>query len=586
MPQCQRMFRETLNNVLPRASLFVALLLPAISHTAPGDADIIFAGDNIVTVDTALPAPNAVAVEGDEIVAVGSRDEVLKFRGESTRVIELGERALVPGFIDAHGHMPFVGQLINMVNLSSPPVGTVNNLADVVDQLKAHIRERRIAPGDWVYGYGYDDSLIAEGRHPNRDDLDRASKQHPISLMHVSGHLAAVNSAALVAKGVNKNTPNPPGGVIRRRPGTNEPDGVMEETAGYIFTGRGIAGDPETMETLIRQSADLHASYGLTTVQDGGSSLASVALFRKAAARQPFPVDIVAYPVANRLEDEELDGIRLDETYQGAFRVGGIKFVLDGSPQGRTAYLSEPYTEGPPGADKNYRAYLVYPAEEYEKRLARLIRRGMPVLAHANGDGAIDVMIEGVAKAVAGIEMPDHRTVIIHAQLTREDQLHRIKALGVVPSYYAAHPFFWGDWHRKSFGEARAAFISPVARTAELGIPFTVHNDSPVVPPDVMRLMWITVNRKTRSGFVLGPDQRATPMQALHAVTLGAAWQYFEEDRKGSITPGKQADLVILGANPLTVDPDTIKDIPVIETFARGRSVFRSDEGHSVTTGR
>ena len=571
---------------MTRASLFVALLLPAISHTAPGDADIIFVGDNIVTVDTALPAPNAVAVEGDEIVAVGSRDEVLKFRGESTRVIELGERALVPGFIDAHGHMPFVGQLINMVNLSSPPVGTVNNMADVVDQLKAHIRERNIAPGDWVYGYGYDDSLIAEGRHPNRDDLDRASKQHPISLMHVSGHLAAVNSAALVAKGVNENTPNPPGGVIRRRPGTNEPDGVMEETAGYIFTGRGIAGDPETMETLIRQSADLHASYGLTTVQDGGSSLASVALFRKAAARQPFLVDIVAYPVANRLEDEELDGIQPDETYQGAFRVGGIKFVLDGSPQGRTAYLSEPYTEGPPGADKNYRAYLVYPAEEYEKRLARLIRRGMPVLAHANGDGAIDVMIEGVAKAVAGIEMPDHRTVIIHAQLTREDQLHRIKALGVVPSYYAAHPFFWGDWHRKSFGEARAAFISPVARTAELGIPFTVHNDSPVVPPDVMRLMWITVNRKTRSGFVLGPDQRATPMQALHAVTLGAAWQYFEEDRKGSITPGKQADLVILGANPLTIDPDTIKDIPVIETFARGRSVFRSDEGYPVTIGR
>ena len=170
--------------------------------------------------------------------------------------------------------------------------------------------------------------------------------------------------------------------------------------------------------------------------------------------------------------------------------------------------------------------------------------------------------------------MPDHRTVIIHAQLTREDQLPLIEALGLIPSYYVAHPFFWGDWHRLSFGESRAAFISPIARTAELGIPFTIHNDSPVVPPDIMRLLWIAVNRKTRSGFVLGPEQRATPYQALHAVTLGAAYQYFEEDTKGSITPGKRADLVILGANPLNVDPDTIKDIPIIETFARGESVF------------
>ena len=197
------------------------------------------------------------------------------------------------------------------------------------------------------------------------------------------------------------------------------------------------------------------------------------------------------------------------------------------------------------------------------------------MLAHANGDAAIDMMIEGVAAAVHGEEIPDHRTVLVHAHLVREDQLPLVKALGLVPSYYAVHPYFWGDWHRVSFGEERASFISPMGRTAELGIPFTIHNDSPVVPPDVMRLLWIAVNRKTRSGYVLGPDQRATPNQALHAVTLGAAYQYFEEDTKGSITPGKRADLVILDANPLTVDPDAIKDINVIETIARGNTVYR-----------
>ena len=157
----------------------------------------------------------------------------------------------------------------------------------------------------------------------------------------------------------------------------------------------------------------------------------------------------------------------------------------------------------------------------------------------------------------------------------REDQLHQVKKLGMVPSYYAAHPFFWGDWHRKSFGEERASFISPVARTDELGVPYTIHNDSPVVPPDMMRLLWIATNRETRSGYVLGPEQRATTMQAIHAVTLGAAYQYFEEEEKGSITVGKRADLVILGANPLAVDKSDLKDIPIIETIARGKTVYR-----------
>ena len=194
---------------------------------------------------------------------------------------------------------------------------------------------------------------------------------------------------------------------------------------------------------------------------------------------------------------------------------------------------------------------------------------------HANGDGAIDMLIDGVATALENKEISDHRMVIIHAQLMRRDQLKQTKKLGLIPSYFSAHPFFWGDWHRRSFGEERAAFTSPAAETARMQIPFTIHNDAPIVPPDMMRLMWVAVNRKTRSDFVLGPDQRLTPMQALHAITLGAAYQYFEEDKKGSITPGKQADLVILERNPLLSNPDTIKDIAIMETFARGQSVFK-----------
>ena len=541
-------------------------------------ASIIFVGENIVTVDDTLPNVEAVAVRGEEIVAVGDELDVMALRGDETRVVRLGDRALVPGFIDAHGHLAVVARLIDYVNLSSPPVGPVDDMDELVSLVSEHIASSNLETGEWVYGYGYDDSLIAENRHPTRDDLDRVSTEHPIALLHVSGHFVAVNSAALTAKRFDSSTTDPTGGVIRRRPGTREPNGVMEETAAYPFFLEQFQDvDPARLERMIRIALDLYTSFGITTIQDGGANLADVSMFQDASARQAFPVDVVAFPMANVLDDATIDSIPIRRKYLGGFRVGGIKFVLDGSPQGRTAYLSRPYTEGPPGASVDYRAYPTYSADEYDRRILRLIRNGTPVLVHANGDAAIDMMIAGVENAVDGIQMPDHRTVIIHAQLTREDQLGRIKKLGLVPSYFSAHPFFWGDWHRKIFGEERAAFISPLSSSAKLGIPFTIHNDAPIVPPDIMRLLEITVNRKTRSGFVLGPDQRATPMQALRAVTLSAAYQYFEEDWKGSITPGKRADLVVLGANPLTVDHDTIKDIQIIETFARGQSVYRKE---------
>ena len=569
---------------LPILGLLLALIActPENSSQEPAvavlPADLIFLGENIVTMDEANPAANAVAVRGEHIVAVGGAEQVLAMTGADTRIVELGGQSLLPGFIDAHGHVSFVARLIDFVNLSSPPVGPVETMDDVVRLLRERIAERDFTPGEWLFGYGYDDSLIAENRHPTRDDLDRASTEIPISLMHVSGHLAAVNSAALAAAGVDSNTENPPGGVIRRQPGTQEPNGVMEETAAYTFTlQRSGQTTPEQFEQGLMRALELHASYGITTVQDGAAMLSDVEMMRTSAARAALPVDVVAFPTITGLDDASLDTFEHDTAYNGGFRVGGIKFLLDGSPQGRTAWLTEPYAEGPEGAAADYVAYPSYDVETYSRQVAKTLGRGVPVLVHANGDAAIDAMIDGVEAAFAGKAIPDHRSVIIHAQLTRPDQLPRIKALGIVPSYYAAHPFFWGDWHRQSFGEERAAFISPVKASIEHGILFTVHNDAPVVPPNMMRLLHITVNRKTRSGHVLGPDQRATPHEALYAVTQGAAYQYFEEDAKGSISAGKQADLVILGANPLTVDPDTLADIPVIETFARGRSVYRRE---------
>lgn len=575
--------RSALSNS-PLIRCFGLLLVACVAVACNPDTDpiavepasIVFFGDNIIAVDPLHSGGDAVAVRGENIVAVGSKDEVQSLVGEETRIVELGDHALLPGFIDSHGHLALVARLLEFVNLSSPPVGPVRDIDDIIRLLAERIEAGMLPPGEWLYAYGYDDSLIAENRHPTRDDLDRVSVEHPIVLMHVSGHLAAVNSAALAAKRLDATTDDPPGGVIRRRNGGREPNGVLEETAIYPFVFEHFQKTPPAeLESQLRDAIACYASFGITTIQEGAASLSDVAVFESAASVQPFAVDVVAYPIANPLDDAALDAVQVEDDYTGGFRVGGIKFSLDGSPQGRTAFLSAPYTEGPPGTDSGYRAYPTYAATEFNPRIARLLRDGKQVLVHANGDAAIDLLIDGVAQATANGGLSDHRTVIVHAQLTREDQLPRIKALGLVPSYFAAHPFFWGDWHRRSFGEQRAAFISPLARSAELGIPFTIHNDTPIVPPDMMRLWWIAVNRKTRSGHVLGPEQRATAEQALHALTLGGAYQYFEEDRKGSITPGKQADLVILGTNPLVVDADAIKDIPVLETFARGRSVYR-----------
>ena len=540
---------------------------------AAQDADLIFLGQNIITMDASNVS--AVAVRGDRIVVAGSEQDARALQGEGTRVIELGERALLPGFIDAHGHFAGVARYVDMLDLSSPPVGDVTSVDDIVRKLQRRIENRNIPPGELVYGYGYDDSLLAELRHPDRDDLDRASSDHPIVIRHVSGHLLAANSMALLEAGVGANTADPAGGIIRRRPGSDEPDGVMEETAMQFFPGTGELLTPQRQSELRREAVQIYAGYGITTIQDSNVSQAYVDRLKAEGLEQEYAADIVTFVMGNPLPDDVLATVAADTSYTGGVRNGGVKFTLDGSPQGRTAWMSEPYNAGPPGAAADYVAYPSYDPDAWLNRIGPLLERGVPVLAHANGDAAIELMIDGVANAIAAGPVPDHRSVIIHAQLIREDQLDRVAELGIIPSFYSVHPFFWGDWHRLSFGEERARFISPVQAAIARGIPFTVHNDSPIVPPDMMRLVEITVNRETRSGFVLGPDQRASVMQALHAITLGAAYQYFEEDEKGSITVGKRADLVILEDNPLTVATSELGEVSVLETFARGKSIFQ-----------
>ncbi len=579
-------------------------------------ADRIFVGGAILTMDDARPRAEALAIRGRTILAVGTRAEVLRHRGPQTVVEELGDRALLPGFIDAHGHIADYVTQWNLPNLSPPPVGTVRSIADIVERLKADLAAKRPAPGTPVLGMGYDDSLLAEHRHPTRADLDRVSTEHPVVVVHASGHLLAVNTAALARVGYTRDTPDPPGGAIEHDPATGELTGVIEEQAGLPFLA--LVPRPPLEERLRTLDAvqDFYAGHGVTTAQDGFSTPGNLELLRAAGRQGRLKLDVVAYPgwllftkvlrgeqplqleveipgvvVSNRgrlqadappiatpaaLGPDTVPTLRIGR-YEDGVKIGGIKLVADGSPQGKTAYLTQPYLHPPHGQPADYRGYPTLTQDELNAWFDAAYAHDVSLIVHANGDAAADQVLIAVQHAVGRQGRKDLRPVLIHAQTARPDQLDTAKELGVLPSFFTAHTYFWGDWHRtETLGPGRAAAISPTATALRKGLRFTNHNDSPVVPPDMLRLVGTAVNRTTRSGFVLGPDERITPLDALRAITLWAAYQYHEESSKGSLETGKLADLVVLSADPTRVDPATLPDLSVRETIKAGRTIFRA----------
>ena len=554
----------------------LGLVGPLFADSKVSEADLVLFSDHVISMSEDSfreSASMAVAVNGERISWIGPEKEAAVRIGEATKVMRLGSQSLLPGFIDAHGHASYTAAATQLANLASPPVGPVTDIPSLQEVLRKHIDEKNINPGEWVVGLGYDDSLLLEKRHPERDDLDAVSTDHPILLVHVSGHLVTTNSRGLARGGINSESKNPSGGIIRRKPGTDEPNGVLEESAAYPI--RRFMNEPIKDPLVgVREAMRVYAQNGITTVQDGAASPAVVELL-KAADRAGFiDLDVLIYPMG------QIDGMIAEQDYEfgdykNRVRVNGVKLMLDGSPQGKTAFISKPYFKPPDGQDSSYRGYPAIPQARIDELISFYLENRIPVLAHANGDAAADMLIEAVRKANPS---SDHRTVMIHAQTIREDQLSLMKELGMIPSYFSAHSFFWGDWHRDSvFGLARASRISPTASTVQRNMVFTIHNDAPIVPPNMLRLLWATTNRITRSGKVLGPDQRISAYQALLAITRYAAYQHFEEREKGTLEVGKLADFVVLDRDPLSIPREELLDLQVEMTFSRGKLVFSQD---------
>ena len=564
--------KNMLINFTRSVSLIFGLLLFSSATYAINEAELILSSNHVLLMTGERQSQAlSVAITDQRIVWIGDHQTAKTIKGKH---INFGDQAILPGFIDAHGHASYVAFATQVANLASPPVGEVKTIADLQLQLKNFIKEKEIGPGEWVIGLGYDDSLLKEQRHPTKKDLDAVSTSNPIYLIHVSSHLGAANSLALSLADITKDSLDPSGGKIRRLSGSTKPNGVFEETAAYPLQQLAMTSYKDPLGS-VREAMKIYARNGITTAQDGAASLESIALMQAAAAQGYLNLDVITYPIGQGNTEALIDSFAFGQ-YQGRLKLGGIKLVLDGSPQGKTAYLTQPYLRPPHGQVADYKGYPLIPQTSVNDLVKTYSQAGIPIMAHANGDAAADMLIQSIEEA--GITS-DHRTIMIHAQTVREDQLDQMKVLGIIPSYFSSHTFYWGDWHRDSvFGIQRASRISPTRSTLERDMLFTVHNDAPIVPPDMIRLLWSTTNRLTRSGKVLGEDQKISTYNALKAMTINAAYQHFEEKDKGTIEVGKLADLVVLSVDPLSIQIESLLDIKIISTFSHGKEIFSSSQ--------
>ena len=530
-------------------------------------AAVLFTNGVIVTMNPAQPDAEAVLVKDGIIAAIGRAEALRKSAPPATVTRDLGGKTLIPGLYAAHDHFPGAGNLaVNLVNLSSPPVGPIRDIAGVIAALRD--RAAKTPPGQWIRGAGYDDTLLAEKRHPTRADLDQVSPTHPIWISHVSGHLGVANSKALDLAGITRRTPKPAGGVIRKD-AAGEPNGVFEESLGLV-TRHIPAQSIEQRMAAIRESDSIYLRQGVTTAVIASNTASGWADLAAANSQGLIHLRLTSMFAGNApqtIPEAFRDNDRL--------RFSAVKLVQDGSIQGFTGYLAEPYFT-PFAGDAKYSGYAIRSREALAAMVKKLHDGGQQIAIHGNGDAAIDDILFAYRAAQKANPRPDARHRIEHCQTAREDQLDAMKELGVTPSFFIGHVYYWGDRHRDIFlGPARAARISPLASALRRGIPFTLHDDTPVTPVNPLMLVWGAANRITRDGKPLGPDQRIPVMDALRAVTLSAAWQNREEKRKGSIEPGKLADFAVLSENPLTIPPDRIREIAVLETIVAGETVFR-----------
>lgn len=544
-------------------------------------ADTIYHKGKIITMNPLNPTEivEAVAVRNGRIIATGKEEAILKLADRNTQQVSLIGKTMLPGFIDSHGHFPWNGNdELYGVKLYCPPIGNIKNIAEMLSVIKK--KAATLNPGDWLLGRGYDNSLLADKRHPTRDDLDKVSATLPVFIVHISAHLAVANTVALKLAGVTRDTPDLDGGIFRKD-AKGELNGILEGPPAYTIVQNAIPARSEAQNLAgIRKACEIYAAAGVTTAQNGWAFSPDVELLKKACSTGDLTLRIVVWPFASTLDElgkYPTSKSGTDLTGNHMVTLGAAKLWADGSIYVYTAWLSQPYHITPEGKP-HYRGYSRFKDKsQLVHMMKELHARGWQTAIHTIGDQATEDALDGWEAAQAAHPRADARHICNHAHLAREDQLERMKELGITPSFFVTHTYFWGDRHRDIFvGPDRARRMCACRTALDRGLKITLHNDTPVTPISPLMSVWSAVNRLTSGGQEMGPELKITVPEALRAVTIDAAWQNFEEGIKGSIEPGKLADFVILKENPLEIDPHKIKDLAVVQTIVGGRTVFGS----------
>lgn len=506
------------------------------------------------------PIVEALVTQGKTILQTGRAADLRRAHPDA-KLVDLMGCTLLPGFIDGHSHLTALAQTLTLCSLEG-----AESFAEIAARLRAFRRTCGAERGAWIMGFGYDQTVLAEGTHPTADFLDNVLPDHPVLITHASGHMGVLNSAALSALGITRDTIAPDGGVIGRNE-DGSPNGYLEEAAFTQATAHLPRPGRAETERSVLAAEKIYLKNGVTTIQDGLTKPADWEILHALSGR--LTADVVSYP--DMLSAADL--LRENESYAHGYRnhlkIGGYKLFLDGSPQGRTAWMTEPY-EG----DANYRGYPIHSDAEVLRCMTQAVRENRQIIVHCNGDAAADQMINAY-RAAHNAYPNDVRPVMVHAQLVRRDQLCAMRELGMIASFFAAHVYHWGDTHIQNFGMRRAAFISPVRTALELRVHCNFHQDTPVLPPNMLETLRCVTERRTKAGILLGAEERITPLQALRCMTADAAYAYFEEREKGTLEAGKTADMVVLSLDPIACEPEALSALEVLETVKDGESVYR-----------
>jgi hypothetical protein len=537
----------------------------------PLKADLVLINGRVVTVDSEDSVMEAVAVKGGKIVSVGSSTEVRKLIGKGTEVLDLAGKTVLPGIIDSHTHPGHGATRFLEIDCRAQRIKGIRDLQAAISE-----RAKRMGPGRWVRGANYNDSKLVERRQVTRWELDEAAPDNPVVLVSDTGHQCVANSMALELAGVDGGTADPAGGKIDRRV-DGEATGLLYETASHLVTDKIPSYSLEETEGGLRRLLDQYCEWGLTSTHDASAQALGVRAYQRLLEEGYRKVRMslmVSLHTGRPGADDALESMAALGVESGFgdewLRVMSLKIMGDGSGAGGTAAVYKPQHRGPRGL-----GLMTTPEEEMEKIVMRAHEAGIRCSIHSIGDRGIDIALDCIEKAQRAKPISDMRHRLEHNSCCTPKQLRRIKRLGVTPSSSIGYMYGIGDQYAENFGPERSRWLHPHRTMKDMGIITGGNSDCPVTFYGPFFQIYAAVTRRSSSGQVIGPEEAIGVMDAIRVYTWNGAYLAKEEHLKGSIEPGKLADMIVIDRDILSIPEEEIKDVRVLTTIVDGVIVYQ-----------